>query len=75
MKTELKRINRAFRKEVKHWIGHPNGFASKKHWRNWCRENAVALAETRRMEGVAEWEVINDQLDADSVVVEDMSDW
>ena len=75
MKTELKFLNRAFRKEVKHWLGKPNGFANKKHWKNWCRENACALESVRRIEGVAEWEVRNDQCDADSVVTEDMSNW
>ena len=75
-KTELKRLNRAFRKETRHWLGHPHGFASNKQWRDWCRENARAVADVRAEdESIRITEPINDQLDADGVVVEEMSNW
>lgn len=74
-KTELKRINRAFRKETRHWMGHPDGFANKKQWKGWCRENAVILQSARTTEPLANDELISDQLDADSAVIEEMSNW
>ncbi|EPK3700943.1 hypothetical protein PQQ19_003947 [Citrobacter freundii] len=74
-KTELNRLNRAFRKETRHWMGHPDGFANKKQWKNWCRENAVILHAARNVEPLPNDEVINDQLDADSAVIEEMSNW
>lgn len=74
-KTELNLINRAFRKETHHWMGHHDGFSNKKQWKNWCRENAVVLQSARNIEPLPNDEIINDQLDADSAVIEEMSNW
>ena len=75
MKTELSRLNRAFRKEMKHWLGKPRGFSSKASWKNWCRDQAKALESVRRIEGIAPHEEIHDQYDADSAVIEELSNW
>ncbi|TNV22499.1 hypothetical protein FH968_00085 [Buttiauxella sp. B2] len=74
-KTELQLLNRAFRKAMKSWLGKPGGFKSKREWRSWCRENACALESIRSIEGIAPHEEIHDQYDADSVVIEEMSNW
>lgn len=75
MKTQISFLNRAFRTCTKHWLRHPEGFKSKREWRQWCRAHAVDLHEIRRMDGFDESEAIHDQYDADCVVAEELSNY
>lgn len=39
-KSPIRMMVRAFRKETARWIGHPQGFKSKREWKQWCRTMA-----------------------------------
>lgn len=39
-KSPIKMMVRAFKKQTAHWIGHPQGFKSKREWKEWCRNMA-----------------------------------
>lgn len=41
-KSNIKMLNRSFRKAVSHWKNSPQGFKSEKAYRDWCRKMAVS---------------------------------
>ena len=74
-KSPVKMLNRAFRKATPHWLGHPNGFKSKKDHRAWCREQALWLYETDALNHVYGEHGELYQIDVDDVVSDEISYW
>jgi hypothetical protein len=43
-KSDIALLNRAFRRYTLDWLGHPDGFSSRREWKKWCRVMAVEMA-------------------------------
>lgn len=68
-KSGIKYLNRAYRKATKGWLGHPDGFKSKRDWKRACRIYATNYDLTDF------FLKIENQSVADDAVVEDISNW
>jgi hypothetical protein len=74
-KSELRYLNRAFRKHFKKETGQPYAFTSKRQLKEWCRSYAVLLSCHRFFSGEYITTPITSQVDADAAVAEDISHW